>query len=740
VLRVVVYVLAGSWALYLVAMNVFLRTRLFRNLISEDPTAILVDYTSAYSIVPGVVHAEGLRIRGSDSNVQWILTIDRCDLHLGVLDFAHKRFHASHVRGDGVSMRVRQKASSFTAEEAAALPPVPGFTDPPMAAPKGPPLTDAQYDLWSIWLEDVVADHVREVWVDTMRYTGDLQIRGRWFFRPVRWLDVGPAAMEIRTLDVSYGPLETWASGVTGRLLVTIHPFDVRAVPLKEMPGRVSVDGDLRGAVHVATIAQRALRGTPVEAVRGESSFAARIALDHGVVLPGTHVHVDPFGAVVAGLGLDVAAEVEAGVVVDDDRLGHATVEVRGARATQAGTARASLASVKAAVASRDLDLTRPFTDPSYEVAIDDLAAPSLAYWSARLPLPAHLGIDSGELHASGQGTGSLTKETLDGDLRAAVHGLAVDGGQERVRGDLATTVRVVASLAERRADLSSSEVSLEGVHAEARGVTVTATHVALHAPRLVVVAAGVLGQVVLDAPSVDVPSLAPLGTLFSLPSGIALQDGRAHGQAHLAADLGGGAVEGSALIVGHDVRARVGSMAMRGDLELRLRARQRGGLTDVSGSSLQFRPPAKDGWWARVDVPQATVSLRGGPRINARVLVRAQDASPLTALLESHADVAAKLALGVVSTSDLRASGDIVAGPAAFEARSFVIRADGLGIDFEMAELGPERIGAAYLVVGPVHAGVDLQNDSTRVMLFGAEPWFAAKRTALRARERAYE
>ena len=191
---------------------------------------------------------------------------------------------------------------------------------------------------------------------------------------------------------------------------------------------------------------------------------------------------------------------------------------------------------------------------------------------------------------------------------------------------------------------------------------------------------------------------------------------------------------------VARDVSARVGSMAMLGDLELSLKARQRGWQTDVSGSSMRFRPHAKDGWWARVDVPQATMSLRGGGRVSARVVVQAQDASPITALIESHADLAAKLALGVVSTSDLRASGDIVAGPSALEARSFVIRADGLGVDFEMAKLGPERIGAAYLVVGPVHAGVDLKNDSTSVMLFGAEPWFVAKRTAMRARERAYE
>ncbi|MGD0523919.1 MAG: hypothetical protein ABSE49_02180, partial [Polyangiaceae bacterium] len=488
------YVLAGSWAVYLIGINVFLRTRLFRNLISEDPTTMLVEYTSAYSVIPGRAHVEGLRIRGSDSNVQWILTLDRCDLHFGVLDFAHQRFHASHVRGDGVSMRVRQKEASFTAEEAAALPPVPGFTDPPIAGPKPPPLTDAQYNLWSIWLEDVVADHVREVWVDTTRYSGDFQVRGRWFFRPMRWLDIGPATIEVRTLEVSYGPLESWTSGVTGRIDATIHPFDVRAVSLKAVPGHVSVQADLRGAVHVATVAEHFLRGTPVTAVKGESSFEVGLALDHGVLQPGTHARLDPFPAALSGFGLDVDAELEARIAVDDQRQGHATLEIRGARATHAGVVRATAVRVTGRVESPDVDLTRPFSEIAYEAAIDDLAAPSLGYWRSRLPLPASLGVDSGTATLSGQAAGSLTKETLDGHLHAAIHGLAIDGGRERVRADVSTTVRVSASLPARRADLSGSEVSFEDVRAAARGLTVTAPRIALRAPRLVVVAAGVLG------------------------------------------------------------------------------------------------------------------------------------------------------------------------------------------------------------------------------------------------------
>ena len=46
-LRTAVLTLAGLWGLYLVAMNVFIRTRLFRNIIDADPGSMLVEYASA---------------------------------------------------------------------------------------------------------------------------------------------------------------------------------------------------------------------------------------------------------------------------------------------------------------------------------------------------------------------------------------------------------------------------------------------------------------------------------------------------------------------------------------------------------------------------------------------------------------------------------------------------------------------------------------------------------------------
>src|ERR1700722_344224 len=174
-LRRAAWGLAIAWAVYLLAMNVFVRTQRARSLMSGHPMSLRVEYASAYSIIPGHIHVTDLHIRGRDSNIEWILVLDRCDFTVHFADFIHRRFHAEDVRGDGLSLRVRQREASFTPDEMSALPPVPGFSDPPYAGPKPPPLTDAQYPLWSVWLDGVVADHVREVWIDTIRYSGDLR-------------------------------------------------------------------------------------------------------------------------------------------------------------------------------------------------------------------------------------------------------------------------------------------------------------------------------------------------------------------------------------------------------------------------------------------------------------------------------------------------------------------------------------------------------------------------------------
>ena len=102
---IAVTALVAAFAAYLVGMNVFLRTRLFRDAITSSSGSLLVEYHSAYSLWPGRIHVEGLTIRGRDSSVEWIIRLDRCDFRVSFAALARRRFHASHVNGDGLSLR-----------------------------------------------------------------------------------------------------------------------------------------------------------------------------------------------------------------------------------------------------------------------------------------------------------------------------------------------------------------------------------------------------------------------------------------------------------------------------------------------------------------------------------------------------------------------------------------------------------------------------------------------------------
>jgi hypothetical protein len=326
-------VVAGALVVYLVAMNVFLGTRLFRNAISYEPRSLLVDYDRAYSLWPGRIHVEGLVIRGRDHNVEWTLVLDRCDFRQHFVDLLHRQFHAGPVAGDGLSFWLRQRRRGWTTGEMAATPPVPGFADPalPEPGPAPAPLTDAQYALWSVRLDDVDARHVREIWVDTMRYSGDVEIHGRWLFRPMRWLEVGPARIDMHPLDAGEGTVTSWVTGVGGHLDVTVHPFDLRAVPAAEVFHEVSIDGELTGTVHTANVVRALAPAVRFEGA--DAALGARIAVDHGVPGLGTEVHTKPFHARATAADFSVEATVQLSAAVDAPMHGRASIAVRGLHA-----------------------------------------------------------------------------------------------------------------------------------------------------------------------------------------------------------------------------------------------------------------------------------------------------------------------------------------------------------------------------------------------------------------------
>jgi hypothetical protein len=140
VLRVAVLAGLSVYALYLVAINVFLSTPLFDKVVNAQRDVIEVHFARAWSISPQHIHARQLSIRGRDGSVEWILRLDKVEFDVALLALVRQRFEASNVHGDGISMRLRQRlrAPPASPEEVATLPPIDDLPPYSMRPPETP--------------------------------------------------------------------------------------------------------------------------------------------------------------------------------------------------------------------------------------------------------------------------------------------------------------------------------------------------------------------------------------------------------------------------------------------------------------------------------------------------------------------------------------------------------------------------------------------------------------------------
>jgi hypothetical protein len=768
----------GLALFYLVAINVFLRTRLFRNLINFDPESFRVEYASAYSIVPGRIHVEGLTIRGKDSDVEWLAAIDRCDFAIVVTALFHHQFHAEHVRGDGVAFRARLRVGLPDPEHDDALPPIAGFPNPPLADVGPPPAepTDAEYKLWGVRLDDVDAKNVREVWVDTIRATGALHVHGSWTFQPLRAVAVGAAIVDAHELTVDRAGVP-FATNTAGSLNVTVHPFDPRVPNGLEVLRYISVVGALTGTCKTANLLRSVL--DRVDAQRGEGVTSLDLFVDHGVLGPGTHLETEALDSAVGAGGGLVTGAVRATFDVAGDA---ATVAARLSNlVAQRGSLRVDAARIELTLRSRDLDLSRdPFADSTVAAKLTEVTVPSLSAWSALLPPTVK--IESGTARVSGNLVASIPDRRGHGEFTFAVDGLRASHDRARLAGSARGDVVVTnADIAKKEVELGKSHVELEHlvggarllearatleasvakvtirpheldvanavVHGaaklvSARGrVLIDAPSLIASAPTLVVDASGRHGVASLDLPRATLPDLAAFSGIVSFPKDVELQGGRGAVRAQLDVDVASLAVNGNVALAADDVTLRLASDVLRGRIVSRIVARRRGGATSLDGTTFSFDgvPQAgeKNGWWTRVGLGDAELSLAHAPRFRSKIHLSAQNGSPIAAMVADSTPVP-KWVIDAVPMNDLRADADVRVAPESLQVRSLTAHGGTDTVQAEYASLRGATAWALSVEAGPVRAGFHVADGKSQLVLFGVQPWFESQVVSVKAREEA--
>jgi hypothetical protein len=246
-LRVVLWIVVGVEFVYLLAVNVVLNFGLLP-MAFESTDQVKATISSGWSVWPGHVHVRNLRLIFKDHNVQFSVDMASASMVVHLSELTRRTFHGSHLRGEGVSYRMRHRVDPWSKHEpsVAAMPPIPEFSSPPVFEARVPerPLTDAEYNLWTVHFDDIDA-HVSEVWVQAFRYVGKGRVRGQFRLQPARTLSVGPALLELEPGLLSAGPYRV-APGLHGQIACVVHPFDVRPVqgfdPLRYISARIRLD------------------------------------------------------------------------------------------------------------------------------------------------------------------------------------------------------------------------------------------------------------------------------------------------------------------------------------------------------------------------------------------------------------------------------------------------------------------------------------------------------------------
>jgi hypothetical protein len=404
-----VIVLAASLFGYIVLANAFLWLRGVRWLYAGTQS-VRIEYSSAWTLWPGVVHARDLFVSVQDHNVQTSLRFEQAEVSIRLNELPRRVFHARKVRGDGFQFRFRHRVMPESKElpAVAALPPIQGFEDPPVFEAWAPeaPLSEDEYDLWTIELDDVDVA-AGDVWIQQFRYIGRARARGAFRLRPARALWVGPASLALEPGVLVAGGKDV-ATSFSGQIDCEVLPFDVRTPKGLEVMRFISAKARFHGDVATGAAVELFLPvGTGVEPY--EAVLDADVKLDEGILSPASRIRVGGSRLVVraGSVATELGKPWELVATGDDSGPGgrvRALVSTGSLAAGGCGAVAVGVSEMSFDVASSSRDTVVPWGIQRAEASVRAVAADG--QWD--------------DLHVSGRAGGELTvvPATTEGTTR----------------------------------------------------------------------------------------------------------------------------------------------------------------------------------------------------------------------------------------------------------------------------------------------------------------------------------
>lgn len=316
-----VLALLGLELVYVVAANTILGTKSLDRWVSGATPGLSLKIASGWTVWPGRVHLKRLELHFEDHNIQFSVSLDSAVADIRLWQLPTKTFHLTRLRADGMHYLLRHKVSKVEGLERrlALYPKIAGFSDPPLfKEARTPPLTDEQYNLWTIHLEDVDVG-VKELWFLEYRFTGTGRAKGGFRLKPERDARTDLCSL---TLDgVLHLGEHTVASRLSGRIQARLDQHDPRLIQGAQIFTKISFDTDLRAAIPDLGFTELYASADGPHLSRGMGTLRARATLRHGSWLKTTQLGYETAGVTFSQEHLVVAGALGLGAhIIKDGR------------------------------------------------------------------------------------------------------------------------------------------------------------------------------------------------------------------------------------------------------------------------------------------------------------------------------------------------------------------------------------------------------------------------------------
>ena len=472
----VIVVVVGIELVWFFGANWALGSEWVTGKINNKPEKMQVQWDKARTLVPGIIHLEGLSIRGQSRKQQWYVELTGGRVHMSLLALATKTFKTYSFDGSGLDFRLRKRQlpEDPPLKSAEFAPEIPGLAvDEPPFPPKQ---KKKKKSPWKIVLHDVHIDDIEQLWILAM------QLTARGSIDADMEIELGGGALSMKRVRMDLTDAEFIAMGnpVMQEMEIGIdarmEPFVPKEAKgldiLKSLTGSVNVSGTSKGAALINSLLAN------VEAVEVGSSggqLDSSIQIEKGVLAPGTEMAFSADGGWVDMLDWRATGQLAVQSQVEQAEDGVSTKVA----VTLSNVALADREGTEPLLAGADLKLHANAGELDISGGADGLAssleAISLDLTNAhvadvtRFPIPAvdDFTLDSGEVLVDTHAV--LTREN-GGEATIDVHGKGIDAsyGEVAIKGDLSLDLNVATNdVRDRRFDFTDSGLKIDMVTIE---------------------------------------------------------------------------------------------------------------------------------------------------------------------------------------------------------------------------------------------------------------------------------